>query len=148
MARVEDRFLGNTRDQRRLGAHGIAKRSVLDQLRRAKGKEFAIPPDLDQPRPALLHDNAIATRRSARFEPGVARSERRVPGERQLACRIEYPYPVIRSRVARRQEEGRLGKAEPLGQREHLRIAQPFPAMDHAERVALQRGRAEHVHQV
>ena len=69
-----------------------------------------------------------------------------MPGEWQLTARVENPHTIIRIVISRREEEGRFGEAQPLGQVEHLLFAEIVCTMDHAERVAAHRAGTEYIY--
>ncbi len=135
-------------DPQRLGQIGRVQRPGADHRRGTEREQFALLPHLDQPDRALLHDHSRLFRHPARFEPRMARAERRMACERHLAARIEDPHPVVGTGIARREQECRFGETEPLGEPQHLRVAQPLAGMHDPERIAAQGRRAEHIHQI
>jgi hypothetical protein len=62
-----------------------------------------------------------------------------VTREWQFADRREDPHAVIGIRVGRGQQEGRLGKMGPAGERGHPRVVQSLGGMHHRGRIAAQR---------
>jgi hypothetical protein len=69
----------------------------------------------------------------------VAGTERRVAGEREFADGREDAHAVIRIRIGRGQQEGRIRKMGPAGEGGHPRVAQSLGGMHHRKRVAAQR---------
>jgi hypothetical protein len=68
-----------------------------------------------------------------------------VAGERQLTGRGEDPQPVVGGRVARLEEERRLGQVRPAGDRRHRRIVELVGAGHDGDRIAHERLGGEHV---
>ena len=66
-------------------------------------------------------------------------TERRMPGEGQLALRREDAHAVVRSGIGRRQQEGGFREVRPARQRGHTRFAQTFGGVDHRERISAER---------
>jgi hypothetical protein len=67
---------------------GLVDRSRAQQRRRGERQQPVAAAQRHEPGRALLH-HLLAGRGAAGLEPGVARAERRVAGERQLARRGE-----------------------------------------------------------
>ncbi|CAM4851251.1 unnamed protein product [Rotaria magnacalcarata] len=72
-------------------------------------------------------------------------AQRRVPGERQLLQGGENSYPVVRPRVAGRQQERGFAEVGPLGKVSHLLITEAVCPQYHRQRVALERYVAEYI---
>jgi len=118
------------------------------QRRCSECESIALLLDLNQANTAFLDNTTGILRIPSRFQPGMARTQRWVACKRQLTCRIEYPYPVISSGICRRQKKGGLGIAKPLGEAQHLCIAEAFGFVNHAQGIAGKRSRSKDIHQI
>ena len=117
------------------------------QIGRGK-KELARPaPDAHETDCALLHD-LLALWGRARIQPDVAGSERRVPGERKLAMRREYPHTIVRGVIGRTQQERRLAEVGPIGEGRHLRIGERIRSDHDSQWISAQRLRGKDVNLV
>ena len=94
---------------------------------------------------ALLHHDVGARRLAAGLQPGVARAERRMAGEGQLAARREDPHPVVGAGLRRREDERRLGEVRPVGDAGELVVGEPVTVEHDGDRVAAVRRLGEHV---
>ena len=114
--------------------------AVPEQGRLLEGQRaVARPLDPDQAGPALLDDDVGIAGLATRLQPGMARAEGRMAGERQFGRRCEDAQPVVGGRRGGRQEVGRLGQVRPGREPLHRLIVDPAGVVDHGHRVAAMR---------
>jgi len=126
----------------------LAQGPVAGKGRGLEGQRTAILPYLDQPDAAFLHHRARLPRHTSSLKPGMAAAQRRMPGKRQLARRIEDAHAVIRRWIGWWQKERGFRETQPPRQRQHLRSIHIIRAMHHRQRIAAKRARAEYIHQI
>ncbi len=137
---VDSELRGDPRQRR------LVDRPRVEQWRCPERQTIDRPPDGNQPGPALLDDPPGIAGTTTGLEPGVARPERRVTGERQLARGVEDSDAVVRGGIGRREDEGGLGQVRPARKVLHRCERQALRLEHHRERVAEKRARPEDVH--
>src|SRR5262249_8541076 len=117
-----------------------------DRRGQREEEPLAVHAQLHQALATLLDQPSGALGREPVAQHGVRRTDGGVAGKRDLAARGEDPQPIVRRRVGRGADEGRLGKFAPPRDLVHGRGRQRRPLEVYRHWVALEGHGGEDVH--